>query len=65
MPTLLSIAEAARKMRVSKRSVQRLIAAGKLPKTQYVPGSLVFIPDEAVDGFIRESTTTASDNAAA
>lgn len=59
---LLTRAEAAQKLKVSIRTVERYIEKGKLPSVVLPVGRRVRIPAEAVEALLQPITRTASHN---
>ena len=57
MPTLLTVPEAAKALRLSEVTVHKYTRTGKLPSVRYSSGGTrVFIPADAVEAFIAAHT---------
>ncbi|MEU3295757.1 helix-turn-helix domain-containing protein [Streptomyces longwoodensis] len=54
-PVLLTVAETASVMRVSKQTVYRLVHSGHLPTVRTASGKSFRIPEAAVHDYVRES----------
>jgi excisionase family DNA binding protein len=61
-PSLLTIDEAAARLRSSTQTVRRLVARGDLPVVQLAPGGRLRFRDDDVDAVIERARTTRGAN---